>query len=351
MRRRSQTLRVWMVVAVILLGVLTLEAWQVATDLSSGPNVQGLGDGAAGKLRFVSRNADWSEFQEGEFDGARVTITGDLILPDEPSGLFPAAVLLHGSDGLSDHEYNYSAILAKWGIASLVLDSFGPRGVETTVGNQDAVSPYSMLVDAYAALELLSTHPKIDPGKIVLIGWSKGGLVSDWASRKRYRDQLASDDVRFAAHVAFYPWCGKQDFRIELTGAPLLYLLGESDDWSGSQACVDYVIRLNAAGYRGQSIVYPNALHGFDYAGRFKTYLPRAMSWKNCFYFVRKQGFVVAQTGRFEKWSNLDRYIRECAKKGAHVGSNVRARERAIKDLRRFLSAVFKSGIGDRAAE
>jgi dienelactone hydrolase len=228
-----------MVATTIVLSVFTLEAWQAATDFFAGPNVRSLGDGASGKLRFVSRNADWTEFQEGKFKGAQVTITGDLILPDGLSGPFPAAILLHGSDGLSDHEYDYSATLAAWGIASFVLDSFGPRGVETTVGNQDAVSPYSMLVDAYAALELLATHPKIDPGKIVLIGWSKGGLVSDWASRKRYRDQLASDDVRFAAHVAFYPWCGKQDFQIELTGAPLLYLLGELDDWSGSQACVD----------------------------------------------------------------------------------------------------------------
>jgi dienelactone hydrolase len=340
-----------MVAAAIVLGVFTLEAWQAATGLFSGPNVRSLGDGASGKLRFVSRNADWSEFREGRFKGAQVTITGDLILPDEPSGPFPAAVLLHGSDGLSDHEYDYSATLAEWGIASFVLDSFGPRGVETTVGNQDAVSPYSMLVDAYAALKLLSTHPKIDPSKIVLIGWSKGGLVSDWASRKRYRDRLVGDDVGFAAHVAFYPWCGEQDFRIELTGAPLLYLLGESDDWSGSQACVDYISRLNAAGYRGRAIVYPNALHGFDYAGRFKTYLPHAMSWKNCFYFVRKQGFVVAQTGRFEKWPSLDRYIGECAQKGAHVGSNVRARERAITDLRQFLSAVFKSRFADGAAQ
>ncbi len=78
-----------MVVAVILLGVLTLEAWQVATDLSSGPNVQSLGDGASGKLRFESRNAGWTDFHEGEFEGARVAmlIISARISLDTGSGL------------------------------------------------------------------------------------------------------------------------------------------------------------------------------------------------------------------------------------------------------------------------
>jgi len=98
---------------------------------------------------------------------------------------------VHGSTGVSDHHRRYARLLAKWGIAALVVDPFSPRGIATTVGDQGAISPQAMLVDAYAALDLLATHPRIDRKRIALIGWSKGGTVALLAARRRYRDRLA----------------------------------------------------------------------------------------------------------------------------------------------------------------
>lgn len=341
MARSWGRVRIWAAAIAIVLGVFAVEAWRGATHLAPAPTVASLADGRAGKVRFASHDADRGKIDAGRLTGAPVTVTGDLILPREVAGPVPAAVLLHGSDGLSEHQYRYAAALAQWGIAAFVIDSFTPRGVKSTVGNQQAVSPHSMLIDAYAALRLLATHPKIDPRRIALIGWSKGGLVAEWAARNRYRNRLAGDGPGFAAHVAFYPWCGAQDFEIALSGAPLLYLLGERDDWSGAQPCVDYAARLRDAGYRVETVVYPEAQHGFDYEGRFQTYLPHARSWKDCVYFAHDRGFVVARTGRFEKWARLDRYLDSCTKEGAHVASNARARERAMADLRAFLSAAL----------
>ncbi len=333
--------RILVVALGAVLSVVAIGVWRAEPRQSSGPLVATLRDGTQGRVSFVSSTIGLSDIQDGAAVGTPVTISGDLILPKGRSGTLPAAILLHGSDGLSDHQYRYAESLAEWGIAAFVLDSFKPRGVETTVGDQDAVSPYSMLADAYAALALLATHPRIDPDRIALIGWSKGGLVADWASRKRLQKRLARQGRRFAAHAAFYPWCGEQDFKTALTGAPMLYLLGQEDDWSGSQACVDYAERLTKSGYEAHSIVYANAAHGFDYMGRFRNYLPQADSWKDCAYFVRAKGYVIASTGRFEKWSKFKNYVKRCATKGAHAGSNVDARKRALADLKNFLARAL----------
>lgn len=331
----------WLVAVAAVLGLIALQGWKPAVHLSGGPVVATLVDGRAGKMRFASHDANWREFRSGRFTDNAVTIAGELIMPRRGAATVPAAVLLHGSDGLTDHQYRYAAALAEWGIAAFVVDSFEARGVKNTIGNQGAVTPYSMLLDAYAALALLATHPSIDPNRIALVGWSKGGMAADWAARRRIRDRIADHDRGFAAHVAFYPWCGEQEARIELTGAPILYLLGELDDWVGAQTCVDYANRARDAGYRTEAIVYPNAHHGFDYAGRSQTYLAEAESWAGCAYFVRSDGFVIAETGRFERWSRLNRYLQQCTKKGAHVATTAAARERAVADLRRFLKRAL----------
>jgi len=96
--------------------------------------------------------------------------------------------------------------------------------------------------------------------------------------------QLATESNAFAAHVAFYPWCGEQHVPVKLTGAPLLYLVGARDDWTGSAPCVDYVERVRRAGYPVKLVLYPDAEHGFDYPGRFRRYLANAESWAACNY-------------------------------------------------------------------
>jgi len=341
MKRRSHRQAghwVWLLAGGLVLGILALEAGPGIGVLLSRPVVASLADGRAGKMRLASDAAK-----------GRPLIAAELILPAPTPGRAPAAILLHGSDGVGAHQYRYARLLAKWGFAVLVLDSFGPRGVASTVGDQDAVPAQAMVADAYAALRLLVTHPRVDPERIVLIGWSKGGIAAMWAARRLFQRRLAPEGPRFAAHVAFYPWCGSQEAQIRQTGAPMLLLLGARDDWTGAASCVEYARRLRAAGTPAQAIVYPEAEHGFDYEGRFRSYVPAAHGYGACEYFSREAGFVVARTGRFERWAALPRYLRACRVQGAHVGTNTAARTRAAKDLHEFLGPIVTGARGPAA--
>ena len=329
----------WSLGIVLLAGGLVLaeQMLSAATFAGRGKN---LDVAVTEKVRIQSFDTDRRAIAREAYRTVPVEIPGDLILPDA-GGRLPLAILLHGSDGLSEHQYRYAKALRDRGIGTLVIDSFGPRGVDNTIGEQDRVPAYSMLVDAYEALKLLARHPRIDPERIAVVGWSKGGTVADWASREWYRARLSQGDLRFAAHVAFYPWCGEQPARIELTGAPLLYLVGELDDWTGSGTCFDYAGRVNRAGYEAEIVVYEGAQHGFDYAGSFRTYLDQAENWSRCAYLFRDEGFVTRASGAFMDWSQYRDYRAACTGRGAHLASHAKARDRSLVRLFDFLSYVF----------
>jgi len=64
-----------------------------------------------------------------------------------------------------------------------------------------------MSADVFKILETLSSHPKVDPKRIGIIGWSKSGGVALYSAMKPYRDGVLGSDMKFALHVAIYPVC------------------------------------------------------------------------------------------------------------------------------------------------
>jgi len=325
----------------LVIPLVALAAWKLAHGRTAPALATTLADGRSGRLLFGSYTAAWSDLAAGTFRRAPVNLIGDLMLPERGGERVPAVILMHGSDGVTRHQYAVARSLQQMGLAVLVVDSFSTRGVENTIGDQNAVTPHSMLIDAYQALALLQTHPAIDASRIALEGWSKGGMVADWASRTRYKALLAGERPAFAAHVAFYPWCGEQHVPVRLTGAPLLYLIGERDDWTGTAPCIDYVERVRAAGFSVRLVIFPNAEHGFDFPGHFRRYLGSAESWARCNYVWGETHFRVVASGDELPWTEFGRYLERCTSRGVHVGSNAVARRDAARELREFLSDVL----------
>src|SRR5690606_15379215 len=118
-------------------------------------------------------------------------------LPTEAARPLPAVVMLHSSIGQASQDWLYVERLPGLGIAVLAIDSFGARGVEKTVEDPTLVSEASMLADAYAGLALLAEDPRIDPARIAVLGFSKGGISALYAAFESLARHYAPQGRRF----------------------------------------------------------------------------------------------------------------------------------------------------------
>ena len=179
-------------------------------------------------------------------------IPAELYVPADRAGPFAAVVLVHGSGGVADfREHWYAREFAARGFAALVIDSFKPRGVTSTVEDQTRVTTPQMIQDAYAALAFLAADKRIDPTRIGVMGFSKGGTVALWSAMKAVGDRAEASGgtkQRFAFHLPFYPGCNFQYRSPATTGGPILMMLGELDDYTQPQTCIGYAKRLQAGG-------------------------------------------------------------------------------------------------------
>lgn len=339
--RFAQGVGIAVLVALIVVSLSQQEP--VDSVAENTPMVRTLSDSRSGTFVFRSYSLGRDDVVRDKLKRRPAAVSAKLKFPVSKSKVtkVPAAVLLHGSDGLTELQAHYARKLRERGVATLVVDSFSGRGIRSTVGRQASLAADAMVVDAYVALSLLATHPRIDRESIAVIGWSKGGVAALWSARTSFHRRLARSDHRFAAHVAFYPWCGEQEATIALTGAPILILSGELDDWSGTRPCSQYVEQARTSGFDARIVVYDNAHHGFDNEGSFHTFLPNAVDWSECAYVARETGFVIRNSGWFAAWPDLQNYLRQCSTPGVHVASNSRAKERVTGDLFRFLTDVF----------
>ena len=135
-----------------------------------------------------------------------MTVRASLEFPAIAKDRYPAVIVVHTLGGYRDANEGYAAAeLRKSGFATLTYDSFAARG---TTGAAMSASPGylpSGVADAYAALRLLASEPRIDASRIAIIGFSFGADVAHLAAFEPLRSALDPGQGRFAAHVAFYP--------------------------------------------------------------------------------------------------------------------------------------------------
>ena len=121
------------------------------------------------------------------------------------------------------------------------------------------------IVDAYRALELLSTHPLIESGRIAVMGFSVGGKASLYSSVKRFQKLWGTSGHEFSAFVSFYPACNiRFDKDEDVSDKPIRVFHGAQDEWSSPSVCKEYIDLLIAAGNDVEITVYDKAHHGFD---------------------------------------------------------------------------------------
>jgi dienelactone hydrolase len=189
-----------------------------------------------------------------------VTLDATLVSPAGPVRA-PAVVALHGCGGpFPARDGQWAIALAKAGHYVILPDSFGSRGL----GSQCAVKERSVnpsglrRQDALAAARWLAARPGVPAGGLALIGWSNGGGTVLATAR----DAPDLPVGLFRRFVAFYPGCKTpSEDATWKPSAPVMILIGESDDWTPAPPCHALQARYPAD---ITLMAYPDAYHDFD---------------------------------------------------------------------------------------
>jgi dienelactone hydrolase len=257
-----------------------------------------LAAGPTGRIGLQTTTPTGPEFLQGVRPAATTLIWGDLELPRGRVERSPAVVLVHGSGGVSSREDRWAEELRQAGAATFLLDSFTGRGIVFTAEDQSQLSSLAMIGDAYRALELLVTHPRIDPARIAVMGFSQGGVVALYSAVKRFHRLHGPAGAQFAQHIAFYPPCIIRYIRYigdeAVTDRPIRLFHGTADDLAPIAPCRAYVERLRTAGADAQISEYAGASHQFDRPGPPRR-SPREQNVSHCFWEERPEGQLVSR--------------------------------------------------------
>jgi dienelactone hydrolase len=76
------------------------------------------------------------------------------------------------------HILLWERLFASLGISTFNIDSFTGRGIVSTVTDQSQLGRLNMILDLYRSLAILAAHPRVDPNRIAVMGFSRGGQAS-----------------------------------------------------------------------------------------------------------------------------------------------------------------------------
>lgn len=266
------------------------------------------------------------------------TIFGILRLPPG-TGRVPAVVVTHGCAGFTGAETYWGSNLVQLGVATFLVNSFAGRNIPRVCTGPHTISIASLLTDVYRARELLAAHPRIDPNKIALMGFSFGGRTALWASYSRFQGRYDPGPSRFAAYLAFYP----TNCHIRLVdedrvdGVPIRIFHGAADDATRLGRCKEYVNRLRQAGVDMTLFEYAGAKHWFDNADLANRQTATGVvNFSNCT-FVEVDGKIIdAGTGEPAGMKS------PCVVSEGTFGYNPDAHRQASADVQSFLKVLLK---------
>ena len=273
------------------------------------------------------------QFLTGDKNGKLTTIAGELRIPQGASGRLPAVILQHGSGGATSGHELWAKTFNEMGIASFLVDSFSGRGIVSTSADQALLGRLNMVLDGYRAFDVLANHPRIDPARIAVMGFSRGGQSTLYASMKRFQ-QMWNPRAAFAAYIPLYASCttifiGDSD----VSPAPIRQFHGAADDYVPVAPCRPYFERLRAAGRDVVLTEYPGAHHGYDnpLGNTTPTVSKGAQSVRACNLKEEPLGTIInAETGQPFTYKD------PCVQIDPHTGYNeaaANATRKAVKDL------------------
>jgi dienelactone hydrolase len=282
------------------------------------------------------------EFLTGKKDLKPITITGELRIPRRGTDRLPAVVLLHGSGGVSGFIDDWAREINTLGVATFTVDSFTGRGIVNTAADQDQLSRLAMILDGYRALELLSKHPRIDSGRVVVMGFSRGGAAAHWSAQTRFLAMYGPEGgVQFAGYIALYPWCDHFFLGwLDVVNKPIRIFHGAADDYIPVATCRSYVAQLQKAGKDVSLTEYQNASHVFDWPDlKDPLKLPQAQTTRRCPSSEETSDgrLINSQTKQTFTYASDP-----CVERGTTIAYNAQAHAEAVKAIKEFIVATVQ---------
>jgi dienelactone hydrolase len=282
------------------------------------------------------------QFLSGDANGKPVTVAGEFRIA-QGTGRLPVVVLMHGSSGVGAtmeawvHQFN------AMGISTFVIDGFSGRGLTAVGPNQALLGRLNFILDIYRSLDILAKHPRVDPERIVLMGFSRGGQAALYASLARFNKLWNKSGVEFAGYIPFYPDCSTiYATDTEVAARPIRIFHGTPDDYNPVASCKAYVARLQDAKRDVVLSEYPDSAHGFDaglLGNNTVTVSTNAQTARHC-HIREGEGGVLMNADTQAPFGYKD----ACIELNPHVGGNPATAEAARKAVSEFLQALLKLG-------
>src|ERR1700710_2386534 len=227
-----------------------MAAWICCTGIlwaTVGTNAQSMPKEVASRVEIYaipSLTISDQQFLTGDANGKTVTVAGEFRIA-QGSGRLPVVVLMHGSSGVGATTEAWVHSFNAMGISTFVIDGFSGRGVTVVGPNQALVGRLNLIVDIYLWLDILAKHPRVDPERIVLMGFSRGGQAALYASLDRFNKLWNKSGVQFAGYIPFYPDCSTTYATdTEVGSRPIRIFHGTPDDYNPVASCKAFVARL-----------------------------------------------------------------------------------------------------------
>jgi dienelactone hydrolase len=278
------------------------------------------------------------QFLKGDAYGKPTTIAGVLRVA-QGSGRLPLVILVAGSGGFGMNAEVWDRQFESMGISTFAMDSFAGRGIVSTVVDQSQLGRLNMILDVYRSLAVLAAHPRVDPNRIAVMGFSRGGQAALYASLKRFQKMWNAGGVDPAAYIALFAPCITTYIGdTEVSDHPIRIFHGILDDYVEIAPCRAYFERLKQTAEDIQMTEYPDTWHSFDNPIFQPT--PTVVQNGQTTHCVLKEEPVgrIINTATQKPFTDGD----DCVGRNPHVAysvSSTHATEDAVKAL---LKTVFK---------
>jgi len=222
-----------------------------------------LENGIAGRaLSFSSANPRHYEDIVRRQPMQPVQLHAKLFVP--PGSLkAPAVILTPGPGGVHPWMLLHARALTDSGIAVLLPDPLGGRGVNDTTAAPSAVSFAAATWDVFAAIRALELQPDIDATRLGAMGYGRSGVAVLQAAIRPLAEAALGSGKALRAVVAGWPWCGYQFADPQTAPTAVRFSVADTDLWASPLQCQAYFNAMKPHNGAVTRRLFKDASHGF----------------------------------------------------------------------------------------